>query len=241
MNWKRYIYTFIITLLIFTFALWLSNKFNGEKIDQLRDIGSQIGLDILSAETRFSLLQKTSCEHIVNQASATMGFNTELQDLASRIKFMENQLGYFNADVLSLKKNYTLLQIKDYLLNKEYHDRCKQNVVSILYFHDIDCKECSNQSIILDKVVSSYPEIRVYYFDLTTDTPALATLASVFNVKGGPSLVINDKLYAGFQDVAKIESYIPEIKKWKKEKEDKLKNATSTASTTVATTTLKKK
>ncbi len=225
MNWKRYIYTFIITLIIFTFSLWLSNRFNDEKINQLRDIGSQISLDILSAETRFSLLQKTSCEHIVNQASSTMGFNTELQDLALRIKFMENQLGYLNPDVVALKKNYALLQIKDYLLNKEYHDRCKQNIVSILYFHDLDCKECSNQSIILDKIISDYPEIRVYYFDLTTNTPALATLASVFKVTRTPSLVINDKVYAGFQDLAKVESYIPEIKQWKR---DKLRTATTT-------------
>src|SRR3989344_1269755 len=116
MNWKRYIYTFIMTLVIFTFAIWLSNQFNDAKIDQLRDIGSQISLDILSAETRFSLLQKTSCEHIITQASTTIGFNTELQDLAMRIKFMENQLGYMNQDVIALKKNYTLLQIKDYLL-----------------------------------------------------------------------------------------------------------------------------
>lgn len=228
MNWKRYIYTFIITLIIFTFSLWLSNRFNDQKIDQLRDIGSQISLDILSAETRFSLLQKTSCEHIIDQSSSTIGFNTELQDLASRIKFMENQLGYLNPDVIALKKNYALLQIKDYLLNKEYHDRCKQNVVSILYFHDANCKECSNQSIILDKIISDYPEIRVYYFDLTTNTPALATLASVFKVMNTPSLVINDKIYAGFQDLAKVESYIPEIKQWKR---DRLKNASSTATT----------
>ena len=230
MNWKRYIYTFIITLFIFSFAIWLSNKFNDEKIDSLRGLGSQISLDILSAETRFSLLQKTSCEHIVDQATSTIGFNSELQDLASRIKFMENQLGYENPDVVALKKNYTLLQIKDYLLSKEYHDRCKQNIVSVLYFHGTDCKECTNQSIILDKITSDYPEIRLYYFDLSTYTPALATLASVFKVTQTPSLVINDKLYVGFQGVDKVESYIPEIKKWKKDKE-RMKNATTTPAT----------
>ena len=232
MNWKRYLYTFIITLFIFTFAIWISNKFNDEKIDSLRGLGNQISLDILSAETRFSLLQKTSCEHIVDQASSTIGFNAELQDLASRIKFMESQLGYENVDVIALKKNYILLQIKDYLLSKEYHDRCKQNTVSILYFHGYDCKDCSNQSIILDKIVSDYPEIRVYYFDLTTYTPALATLASVFKVNKTPSLVINDKIYTGFQDLQKVESYIPEIKKWKKDRERIKNTATSTATST---------
>lgn len=234
MNTRRYIYTFIITAIIFFFSLWLSNTFSDKKIESLRDLESQISLNILSVETRFSLLQKTSCEHIVTNKDNESGFNKDLNDLALKVKSLENQLGYFNQDVLSLKKYYSLLQIKDYLLMKEYHDRCKQDTVSILYFHDIDCTECSKQSIILDKIVEEYPEIRVYYFDKTTNTPALDTLSSIFKIKETPALVINDKVYSGFQDITKIESYIPEIKVWKKEK-----MASSTVATTSSSTVKK--
>ncbi len=237
MHTRRYLYTFIITLAIFFFSLWLSNTFSDKKIQSLRDLESQISLNILSVETRFSLLQKTSCEHIVTNKDSNAGFNEDLNVLALKVKSLENQLGYFNQDVISLKKYYSLLQIKDFLLMKEYHDRCKQNTVSILYFHDVDCTECSRQSIILDKIVEEYPEIRVYYFDKTTNTPALDTLSSIYKVGSTPALVINDKVYLGYQDVAKIESYIPEIKVWKKEK-DKL--ASSTVATTTATSTSKK-
>lgn len=235
MNTRRYVYTFIITLAIFFFSFWLSNTFSDKKIQSLRDLESQISLNILSVETRFSLLQKTSCEHIVTSKDSTAGFNEDLNVLALKVKSLENQLGYFNQDVISLKKYYSLLQIKDFLLMKEYHDRCKQNTVSILYFHDVDCTECGKQSIILDKIVEEYPEIRVYYFDTTTNTPALDTLSSVYKVGSTPALVINDKLYSGYQDLAKIESYIPEIKVWKKEK-----TASSTATTTSGNATVKK-
>lgn len=236
MNIKRYLYTFIITLAIFFFALWLSNTFSEKKIQSLRDLESQISLNILSTETRFSLLQKTSCEHIIDKKDGNAGFNKELNDLALRVKSLENQLGYYNADVISLKKYYSLLQIKDYLLTKEYHDRCKQDTVSILYFHDVDCEACSNQSIILDKIVAEYPEIRVYYFDKTTNTPALDTLLSVFKIGSTPSIVISDKVYEGYQNLEQIESYIPEIKIWKKEK-----MATSTATSTATTSSSTKK
>jgi glutaredoxin len=232
MNTRRYVYTFIITLAIFFFSFWLSNTFSDKKIESLRDLESKISLDILSVETRFSLLQKTSCEHIVSNKDSDAGFNVDLNNLSVKVKSLENQLGYFNQDVLSLKKYYSLLQIKDYLLMKEYHDRCKQNTVSILYFHDVDCVECSKQSIILDKIVEEYPEIRVYYFDKTTNTPALDTLSSIFKVQASPALVINDKLYSGYQDLAQIESYIPEIKVWKKEKAASSTLATSTAVST---------
>ncbi len=233
MNTRRYIYTFIITLAIFFFSLWLSNTLSDKKIQSLRDLESQISVDILSVETRFSLLQKTSCEYITNSGDANTGFNQDLNEVALKVKSLENQLGYFNADVISLKKYYSLLQIKDYLLTKEYHDRCKQNTVSILYFYDVDCTTCRAQSIILDKIVEDYPEIRVYYFDKTTNTPALDTLSSIFHITENPSLVIDDKVYGGYQDLDHIESYIPEIKVWKKEN-----MASSTATT--STTTIKK-
>lgn len=239
MNYKRYIYTFIITLVIFVFCLWLSINFSNRKVQSLRDLESQISLNILSSETQFSLLQKTSCEHIVNQKDSNIGFNAELNDTAQRVKFLENQLGYNNLDVISLKQFYSLLQIKDYLLTKEFHDRCKQNTVSILYFHDVTCQDCARQSIILDKIVENYPEIRVYYFDTTAKTPALDTLSSVFKITKSPSIVINEVTHVGFQDVAQIESYIPEIKTWKKERE-KARIASSTSATTTTTSTTTK-
>lgn len=239
MNKKRYIYTFIITLAIFFFSIWLSNVFSDKKVQSLRDLESRINLDILSVETRFSLLQKTSCEHIVNNDNSKIndiGFNEDLNNVALKIKSLEKELGAENDDVISLKKYYSLLQIKDYLLAKEFHDRCKQNTVSILYFYGTDCVDCGKQSIILDKIISDYPEIRVYYLDKKTDNPALDTLSSIFKVTQSPTLVINEKTYTGFQDIQKIESYIPEIKTWKA-----LKISTSTASTTVKATTTKKR
>ena len=235
MNKKRYIYTFIITLAIFFFSIWLSNMFSNKKVQSLRDLESRINLDILSVETRFSLLQKTSCEHIVdNDKNSDIGFNVDLNTVALKIKSLENQLGYENYDVVALKKYYSLLQIKDYLLAKEFHDRCKKSTVSILYFYDSDCVDCSKQSIILDKIISDYPQIRVYYLDKKTDNPALDTLSSIFKIKDSPTLVINEKTYTGFQDVEKIESYIPDIKVWKAEKEK-----ASTTTNIKSTTTIK--
>ncbi|MES2622862.1 MAG: thioredoxin family protein [Patescibacteria group bacterium] len=235
MKIRRYIYTFVITLAIFFLSLWLSNVFGERKIQTLRDLENQISLNILSVETRFSLLQKTSCEHITNNKDDNAGFNKDLNDLALRVKSLENQLGYYNEDVMSLKKYYSLLQIKDYLLTKEYHERCKQDTVTVLYFHNVDCPECSKQSIILDKLVEEYPEIRVYYFDLTTNTPALDTLSSIYKIQQAPALVIDDKAHVGYQDIDQVKSFIPEIKVW-----DKEKLASSTAATSTATTSTKK-
>lgn len=207
---------FVITGIIFAFTFWLSNQLANHKVQQLRDIEDQISLNILSTETRYSLLEKTSCDNISIGEGADIGLNGELTDLAHRVKFLESQISSDNENVLSVKKYYTLLQIKDYLLSRTFHDRCHKNIASILYFHQADCTDCVKQSIVLDQVASTYPQIRVYWLDKDIDTPALQTLLSLFKVKTGPTIVIRDKVYEGFQSLADIEKNVPEIVAFKK-------------------------
>lgn len=232
-SFKRYLKVFLITLIIFIFTFWLSNEFSNQRISELKSLEDQIGLNILSTETRFSLLEKTSCEHVLASTDNSIGLNNELAELAKKVKFMESQLGINNKDVLSLNKYYTLLQIKDYLLTLEFRSRCNEKIVTILYFHKADCSACAKQSIILDKISSEYPEIRIYWLDKDTDTQAIKTMTSLFKIEDGPSLVIGEKTYKGLQSFEQLESYIPETQKWKNE--NNKKNNTSASST--ATTT----
>jgi hypothetical protein len=150
-----------------------------------------------------------------------IGLNSELTDMVHRVKFMASQLGADNEKVISLKKYYTLLQIKDYLLTKELYNRCGAHIVSILYLYQEGCEECVKQSIILDDLSKTYPEIRVYWIDKDLQTPALDTLISILNIKKTPSIVIKNKVYDSLQTTADIESYIPQIAQWKKESKDK--------------------
>jgi hypothetical protein len=223
MSIKRYITVFIITGLIFTFTFWLSNQLSSSKVREVRDLEDQIALNILSTETRYSLLQNSSCDHISTNNTNDIGLNSELTDMAHRVKFMASQLGPDNEKVISLKKYYTLLQIKDYLLTKELYNRCGTHIVSILYLYQEGCAECVKQSIILDDLASTYPEIRVYWIDKDLQTPALDTLISILGIKSTPSIVIKNKVYDSLQTTADIESYIPQIAKWKKEAEEKEK------------------
>jgi len=230
MNKIIYLKVFLVTCIIFAFTLWLSNTMSNQKLKELSDLENQISLNILSTETRFSLLEKTSCEHLVDKKDSRIGFNDELTALAKKVKFMENQLGLKNKNVNSIKEYYTLLQIKDYLLSKEFQSRCGERSYSLLYFFDNECKDCSKQSVILDAVSQKYPQIRVYWFDKSVSTPALDTLISLFNISKVPSLIIGDKLYDGMQTLEKIENYIPETKVWIMDSEAQSNVATTTKS-----------
>ena len=133
-DWKKYLIVFFMTATLFGSAWWLSNHFNAKKIDQLRTIEDKISIDLLSSETQFSLLQEQSCTDI----STATTLSTELNSLADKITFSENNIGSTNTDVISLKRSYSLLEIQDYLLMKKITERCGQKSIFILYFYNND-------------------------------------------------------------------------------------------------------
>src|SRR5574344_1209631 len=145
-DWKKYIIVFFITLTIFVSGLWISSYLNNKKIDQLKNIESKISLDLMSSETQVSLLQEQSCRDV----SAGSILSSELNSLADKISYSENNIGADYTDVVSLKKYYSLLEIKDYLLMKQLKERCGEKSIFVLYFYENeDCDDCTKQGYVL--------------------------------------------------------------------------------------------
>lgn len=218
-DWRKYLAVFFITLCIFAIAFFLSDYLNNKKISRLEEIYQQIYTNVLSTETKFSLLRFASCQEAVSSASFEDELTQELNDMAKRVKYMESQLGVNNPNVTLIKTQYSLLQIKDYLLVRELATRCKEKTSVFFYFHDLDCEDCSKQSLVLDEISLLYPNIRVYWFDRNLQTPAVQTLVSMFHIESAPSLVIENKTYSGFKSISDIEKLIPDLVKARKEKE----------------------
>lgn len=213
----RYITVFIITLALFLSATWLSSSLNNRKLDEVKTIQDKISIDILSSETQFQLLQELSCKDV----SAT-SLSTELNDLAEKISFSEQNIK--NQDqVIELKKYYSLLQIKDYLLMEKIRSKCKVSVVPVFYFYTTEenCSDCVKQSAVLTELRSEYPELRVYSFDYNLKLSALESLIKIFKVEDTklPAVYMNEKLFTGFQSKDTILKTFPELEKYKQARE----------------------
>lgn len=208
-DWKKYVIVLFITSTIFISGLWISNYLSSKKIDQLKNIESKISLDLLSSETQFSLLQEQSCKDVSNSI-----LSSELNSLADKISYSENNIGIENIDVISLKKYYSLLEIKDYLLMKKIKERCGENSIFILYFYKNDnCTDCTKQGYVLTSLREKYPDLRVYSFDYNLDLSAIKTMTSIYKVSDNlPAIVINGKVYSGFKTVEEIEKTFPQLK-----------------------------
>lgn len=223
-DWLKYLYTFIITSLIFFTAIYISNYFSDKKISELKNIEDKISLDILSSETQFSLLAESSCRNITNNT-----LSKEVAVLGEKLAYAEEKIGTDNPDFQNLKTYYSLLEIKDYLLMKRISEKCKDKQVFILYFYSNgdSCTECEKQGFVLTKLHEMYPQIRIYSFDYDFDIPTIQTLKSIYNIENKlPALFINGKILYALKTVEEIKNIIPETKIW--DKETLLKNSTTT-------------
>lgn len=209
-EWFKYVVTFIITAGIFITIFFVTKIVNERKISEIRSIQDKISIDLLSSETQFALLKRSTCTQ-----DGTSLLAPEIGKLGERLAFMEEELGTTNENVIGLKKYYSLLQIKDYLLGLELSQKCDFKPIYILYFYTNECTDCEKQGFALTALREKYPELRVYSFDADLDLSAIATLETIYKVsnEGLPALVVNEKLYEGFQSIETIEKLIPELKK----------------------------
>jgi len=207
----KYIVVFFITASIFFSVFYISDKINTSRLEKLSDLQEKMSLSILSTETRFALLKESSCSDVFLGSELEIGVTRELNNLVSRIKFLESELGSEDKDVLYLKERYSLLQIKDYLLVKELSNKCGYNITTVLYFSGENCSECKNQSIVLDAIREENDNIRVYWFDGAINVATVNILETLFNISSYPALVIGDETLEYFLPYEELKEV---IKRW---------------------------
>ena len=221
-DWKKYLIVFLFTVALFMTASYVSNYFGNKKINQLKAIQDKISIDILSSETQFSLLSELSCKNI-SDSSVLSG---ELGELGRKLEWGEQNLGMTDA-VLYLKKYYSLLQIKDYLLTKKISARCKTKSAFILYFYTTyeNCSECEKQWLVLSTLRDKYPELRVYSFDYSIDLSAVKSMLQIYKIEDTklPALVIDDNVLTGFHGMDELETRVKESFKLQETKPEEVK------------------
>ncbi len=211
-DWAKYIIVLLITLGLFAVAGGLSNFFTNRKIDTMRAIQDKLATDILSSETQFSLLSELSCE----QDDGEENLSSELNDLAAKIEYSERNLKG-NDTANELKRYYTILEIKDYILTKKINSKCGTKHLPLLYFYTTadNCTECTKQGFVLTELRAKYPNLRVYSFDYSLDLSALSALEKIYKIDDTklPAIVINEQKMTGFKTIEEIERFAPAILK----------------------------
>jgi len=218
MHWQRYILAFLITAAIFATAFYIARRLDSVRISEIRATEESISIDILSSETQYELLGSLDCQSISNPDAPIL--SDQLNSLASQLSAAENNVGTDNPDVIRLKQQYSLLEIKDFLLMRQITSKCGLKPVSILYFYsnEGDCPRCGDAGDVLTYLRSQYPTLRVYSFDYHLDLAAVRTLESLYHIDPSgdrtlPAFVIQNRpAVYGFKDLKQMQDLIPELK-----------------------------
>lgn len=232
---RKYIFAFLITAAIFATALFVSNFLAQKRLSEIKEIQDRLSLDILASETESSLLQETSCKQVNKSAPLAH----ELGDLSNKLSIAERESGSDNLNVQNLKRQYFLLEIRDYLLMKSISQKCKINPTFILYFYSNldDCPDCQKMGFVLTALHEEFPDLRIYSFDFNMDLDAIHTLRTIYGL--GPQLpviVINGDPYYGFRPLDELVTSVPALRKLRADQE---RAALLKASSTSATSTVR--
>jgi hypothetical protein len=231
---RNVVISLIITIALIGTVVYAVNYLNEQRVEQISELQNRLATDTLSVETQFALLEEAPCEDI----SEGNTLSQEVSSLGDRLSVAESNLGSTNAQVLELKKQYTLLQIRDYLLTKRLVQTCNVKPTVVLYFYSNtpgSCEDCNRAAYALNYLHQVNPKLRVYSFDYNLDLGALKTLISVEKIQPKfPAFVIDGKRSYGFDTLDNFKTNFPA---------DffATSTASTTASTTDATTTKKKR
>jgi hypothetical protein len=202
---SKYLTVFAITTLVFFMGLLLGNYVSGIKLNNLEDLENDLRTDTMAVEMQFLLLAEDPCRSV-----NTTPLTDELQNIASRLDYMENKLGNDNSEVLRIKEYYSLLELRHWLLLKKTRAECGLNSDLILFFYSNknDCPRCEEQGFILTYIRKKYPNVHVYSFDVNLDNVALDTIKEIYDVREAPTIVVNNVAYDSFLEKDDVERIV---------------------------------
>ena len=123
---RNIIISFIITVVLIGTVIYAISYLNQKRVAELNTIENQLSTDTLSVETQYALLENAPCEDFT-QGSSTEDtlLSQEVSDIGDKLSYTEDKLGIKDPQVVQLKNQYTLLEIRDYLLTEQLARTCQ--------------------------------------------------------------------------------------------------------------------
>jgi hypothetical protein len=186
----KYLIVFILTIIIFMFGVLLGNYFTEQKFKEIQTASDELRLQTASAELQYLLLLEQPCKYI-NSTPLT----DELYKISERLDYMESDRGETDPEVLRLKNEYSILELRHWLFTMKTNQQCNRTQVPIMYFYSNvgDCPKCKEQGYTLTYLRRKYPDLRIYSFDIATNNPALETIKTIHHINSVPSMVLPDR------------------------------------------------
>lgn len=203
-NKSRYLIAFAITLLVFFLGIALTLLITNYRADLLAENNRLQRLDYDSLQLQY--LYFDAFKDLKSCKAANKALEENINNLdRTRVRlegYIEGTYTGKNENLDLLKREYSLAQIRYWLLARQTKKICPSDSVSILYFYsNVKCDDCGAQGTILTYLKSIFGDkLLIFAFDADFDKePLIPILGEAFNVTLVPTLIIDDKKYDGLQ------------------------------------------
>ncbi|MBW2992581.1 hypothetical protein KY345_05165 [Candidatus Woesearchaeota archaeon] len=177
-----------------------------EELQNLRDyidfLETNQGRLLLEQEFEDTLTSEQMCDF--SEISMNQLFD-ELNYYWQRFPFRLEEYEYKNKplseEYLALKKSYTQLSLRTWILAKTSYERCDTRLVHGINFYSTECADCAKQGEQIDKFGPALGEdgvdVLIFTIDLYSDEPIVKFLREYYEIDSTPALLLNDKVYQG--------------------------------------------
>jgi hypothetical protein len=211
-TWEIYAITFVLTSLLFLSGIAIGYYFtstaSGPVLAQIESANdNMINMQLLlSSESDPSLF----CSMY---SGLSPSFENETWSIGQQLEFMEQSKKQFDP---SLKFKYYQLEFRDLLLARDSISLCNDSLKTIIYIYsnkEGQCSTCNDEGtalwLVREHFAGKGEKLRIYSFDGSSEESAIVSmLKKAYNYSAYPTLIIDDKAYAGYRDENGIISII---------------------------------
>jgi len=200
---KKYLFAFILTLLIFGGGIMIGIVFENARLSSVQQITLQEKVSLRSLQLQQNYIESgiTDCKTL--NTILENNINELGKKVAVVIEYEKKAL--FSQEEFNLQlQDYFLTEIQFYFLTKEINKKCPQNNVKILYFYDENKDD--TQGDILAYLKKRFGG-KLLIFSLNSQfsqEPMIGTLLTYYNITQYPAVVIEEEAYQGHRTVEQL-------------------------------------
>ncbi len=176
-----------------------------EQINSLQDYVSFLDTNLKSTQLEQSYADTLSTQEKCNFSMITMKFLFKDLDyywkiFSFRLEEYENTHP-LTPDYLALRRQYTQLSIRTYILAKNMHDTCDSSMVYALNFYSENCTACVRQADenerFLRMVSGKGSEIILFPININSQEPIVQLIKEFYGINRTPAILVDEDLYQG--------------------------------------------
>ncbi len=203
-DYNRFIAAFLITFLIFISSFLLGMYVDNNKYEKVKSIVEKQDLDFESLQLQYLFLQNSN-NNTCNVTSIILENNVKiLSPILNKILDYEKSKEKDSEEYYNLLRRYNIYNTRYFLLAEKSRKECDNDIITILYFFNDECKVCPEQGYILSGFKNILKErflVFPYNIDMKNKDFTVEMLYKSYNITKYPTLIINgEKRIEGFID-----------------------------------------